>query len=335
MIYCKKNLRRVYFSIFSIFIICSFLVLGGCTEERWSTQEKAAENTPSFEDSAYTYLQGFSALGPRPAGTQKETDAADWIAGKLTGFGYEVAYEPFSFEADGESFFSENIIAEKPGTGDGMIVLGAHYDSVETGDGADDNASGVALLLAAAEKFEKTDTPQTLRFVFFGAEEAGFFGSSAHVEGMSEEELESTVCMMNFDSLIAGDIPYVYGNTGENGKYRGRALTLAKEKGLALVTQPGKNKEFPAGTTGDFSDHAPFKEAGIPYVYFESTNWDLGAMDGYTQTDMSLGVDGEIWHTEFDDLAYLEETFPGRAKERLATFFEVTCALLEEDLIKL
>ena len=57
-------------------------------------------------------------------------------------------------------------------------------------------------------------------------------------------------------------------------------IARASENGQELQTQPGENPEFPAGTTCDCSDHAPFAEAGIQYIYFEPTNWSLGNKDG-------------------------------------------------------
>ena len=82
--------------------------------------------------------------------------------------------------------------------------------------------------------------------------------------------------------------------------------------------------DYPAGTTGLWSDHAPFVEQGIPFGYFEATNWELGDLDGYTQTEL----DGEIWHTEKDTISYIEENYPGRMKDHLSTFSKVLSDLL-------
>jgi len=134
--------------------------------------------------------------------------------------------------------------------------------------------------------------------------------------------------MVNLDSLIAGDMAYVYGDEGEAGIIRDWTLEYAKNHNLVLQTQPGDNPEYPAGTTGDFSDHAPFKALGISYTYFESTNWALGDMDGYTQVSQEYGVNGEIWHTPFDSLEYIDQTFPGRVQERLNLFVLLLQAIL-------
>jgi hypothetical protein len=107
-------------------------------------------------------------------------------------------------------------------------------------------------------------------------------------------------------------------------------LNFAQEHDLPLQTQSGENPEYPAGTTGDWSDHAPFKAAGIPYAYLEATNWTLGEKDGYTQVSTEYGEDGEIWHTEYDTLEYINSTFPGRIQERLSVFVTVLEAILTQ-----
>jgi len=74
-----------------------------------------------------------------------------------------------------------NVFAEKPGTDNqaGAILLAAHYDTVLNSPGADDNATGVAVLLEIARLFNSVSTPRTLQLAFFDKEEAGLLGSRA------------------------------------------------------------------------------------------------------------------------------------------------------------
>lgn len=321
----KKHFMKLNLFLVLMIILLAF---GGCAQK--STDEVAPGSL------AETYLSDFVTLGARVAGTDAEVAAADWITSTLTEIGYIVTREPFTYtDETGVQYHSQNIIAVKEGATSTQVVVGGHYDSKDIGTGADDNGSAVAVMLETAKVLQSVETPQTIKFIFFGAEEVDRIGSFYHVENILDEELNNTILMVNFDSLIAGDISYVYGDAGENGKFRDRILALAKADKLDLVTQPGDNPDYPAGTTGDWSDHAAFMEKGIPYVYFESTNWALGAKDGYTQVDPKYGVEGEIWHTEFDDLAYLEENFPGRTAEKLSTFSQVLQEFLLEDLSKL
>jgi alkaline phosphatase isozyme conversion protein len=263
-------------------------------------------------------------IGPRVAGSANETEAARYIETVLRDAGYAPLIQPFTFSAVitdvGVTLESANVLATKAGLSTQEIIVGAHYDSVEVGRGADDNASGVAVMLEVATRLKDVQTPYTIKFVAFGAEELDRQGSRYYAGEMTAADVDNTVAMINLDSLIAGDMTYVYGDAGEKGFLRDWLLDMAHKEGLDLRTQTGENPIYPAGTTGDWSDHAPFQTRGVPYAYFEATNWGLGARDGYTQVDERLGVGGEIWHTKYDNLAYIDETFPGRVDQHLELF---------------
>jgi Zn-dependent M28 family amino/carboxypeptidase len=185
-------------------------------------------------------------------------------------------------------------------------------------------------LLEAAERVKDIATPYTLRFITFGSEEEGEKGSTYYVSQMSKEDIARTAAMVNLDSLTAGDFTYIYGTRGQAGSVRDWTLNKARSRGLNLITQPGLNPQYPAGTTGDFSDHAPFRLAGIQYAYLEATNWNLEDKDGYTQVDLKLGEKGQIWHTRFDTLDYLDRTFPGRVDAHLNLFATLLVDILTE-----
>lgn len=219
-----------------------------------------------------------------------------------------------------------NVVATKPSLSDKVVIVGAHYDSVTRGGsvGADDNASGVGIMLEAAEILADMNTPYTIKFIAFAAEERGLLGSREYVANMSQEDKDNTVAMINLDSCIGGDFAYVYGGEGDSSWVREKALELAIALGLELRTNPGLNPDYPTGTAGDWSDHAYFRRAGIPYAYFEATNWEIGDKDGYDQTVRF----GPIMHTGRDNLDFIEREFPGRVEERLNTFVNVLTNLL-------
>ena len=273
-------------------------------------------------------------IGGRLAGSANARRAAEYIESVLTALGYAATRQTFIFTPEdrdrGNRLESVNIIAVKRGQTAREIIVGAHFDSEVLGRGAGDNASGVAVMLEAAAAIQGTRTPYTVRFVAFGAEEQGFGGSRYFVSQMTPEAIGNTVAMINLDSVIAGDRAYVYGDAGQAGVLRDWLLGKARDEGLPLQTQTGENPQYPSGTTGDFSDHVPFREAGVPYTYFESTNWSLGDVDGYTEVDPQWGEGGEIWHTRFDTLDYLDETFPGRIDARLALFSRMLYRALTE-----
>ena len=157
----------------------------------------------------------------------------------------------------GNAVPSRNVIAELPGSGDGVIVMGAHYDTVPDSVGASDNSSGVAALLAVAERLGDRTFPYTLRFVAFGSEETGLHGSEHYVDTLSPEELENIRLMINLDSIGSGDRLVVSGDRWAVSHVR----EAAEREGIALdVSARG----------GGGSDHANFRQAWVPVVFFLS-----------------------------------------------------------------
>lgn len=268
-------------------------------------------------------------IGSRTAGSPNEQSAAAYIESAFREAGYDPLIQRF-FLFGGSGAESANVVATKMGQSRREIIVGAHYDSQRRGPGADDNASGVGVLLEVASALKDVPVPYSLRFVAFGAEERGIRGARYFVSTMDQAAIRNTVAMINLDSVTAGDVPYVYGSEGAAGRIRDWAIARAAALDFDLRTQDGSNPEYPAGTTCACSDHAPFEEAGIQYAYFESTNWALGDKDGYTQVDPAYGERGYIWHTPFDTLEYLRMTFPGRVEERLALFSRMLYAILTE-----
>jgi len=287
-----------------------------------------AEDPGYFAYQTMLYLS--SDIGSRVAGSEAEARAADYIAQQFGSLGLTAEKQPFSYapEDGGEPVRSANVVATLPGKSSRVLYVGAHYDSVRLGRGADDNASGIGVMLEAAKAVRqaKEQAPYTIKFIAFGAEEDGLAGSREYVAGMSPEEIDGAVAMINLDSLAVGDRMYVYGNHGTDGFVRELGLAIADRLKLNVGTQTGLHPVYPAGTTIDASDHVAFKYAGIPYGYLEATNWTLGAKDGYTQTEK----DGEVWHTEKDTLDYVAANYPGRIEERLRTFTMLLTRMLLE-----
>ncbi|HTX89953.1 MAG TPA: M20/M25/M40 family metallo-hydrolase [Anaerolineales bacterium] len=298
------------------------------TNPAGATQPPVGTPAASYSAAARAYIQALTAIGPRIAGTDAEAQAAEYIADALNGMGYSAETKHFSGkDVSGNQLDSANVVAVKPGKSPRVIVVGAHYDSVAVGKGADDNASGVAVLLEVADLLKNEATPYTIQFVAFGAEESGLVGSYAYVNQMTQADFENVVAMINMDSLIAGDVTYVYGDE-QQAALRDWTLEWAFGNGFDLQTI--HNADLTDGHGMGVSDFSAFHAAGIPYIYFEATNWDLGAKDGYTQVDPKYGVNGEIWHTADDTLEYLDATFPGRVDQHLNLYVPVLYNILTQ-----
>jgi aminopeptidase YwaD len=177
---------------------------------------------------------------------------------------------------------SQNVIAEKKGPDDAVVVLGGHYDTVAEVSGANDNASGTAVLLTIARMLEDAALPFTLRIIPFGSEELGLLGSRFYVQSLSEEELANTKAMLNFDALATGSGVEVFGDED---------ITAMVS---AIGSDIGIDVAVTRGLTGSTSDFAIFREAGVPYMMFS-------------------GDDGSRIHTELDTIEFVQPEMLGGA----------------------
>ena len=306
------------------------LISSGATEEAYyDTQEPlvqpAGEPVGENGQIARGHLEALTDIGARWSGSAEEVEAGQYIVAAFDAMGYGSEFQPFSATSeDGEAIDSANIIAVKDGDSSEVIVVGAHYDSSDEGLGTDDNGSGVAIMLEAAELVADQSTPYTIYFVAFGAEEAGLLGSDAFVSSLSASEISDIILFVNMDSVSAGDVTYIYSPENESAA-RDWAMSWAGGNGYDLQTIENVNLSQDGEATADYS---AFEQAGIPWIYFEATNWTLGDQDGYTQVDPQFGDEGAIIHTEYDDLAYLDEVFPGRVDQHLDLFVSVLYHLL-------
>ncbi|HYC72356.1 MAG TPA: M20/M25/M40 family metallo-hydrolase [Opitutaceae bacterium] len=145
-------------------------------------------------------------IGPRALGHGDSLRrAADYVAGELARDGWTVRRLPYEVRG----VVCENIEVERRGARqpDEIIVIGAHYDSIVSTPGADDNASGVAALLALAKRFraEGREPDRTLRFVAFPNEEPMYFqtrfmGSRVYARACRERG-DRIVGMLSLESI--------------------------------------------------------------------------------------------------------------------------------------
>jgi Zn-dependent M28 family amino/carboxypeptidase len=102
-----------------------------------------------------------------------------------------------------------NVLAEKTGVNDDNVVMaGAHLDSVLAGPGINDNGSGSAAILEAAEQLANFTPQNTIRFAWWGAEESGLVGSTNYVNGLSQAERDRIALYLNFDMI--GSPNYIF-----------------------------------------------------------------------------------------------------------------------------
>jgi Zn-dependent M28 family amino/carboxypeptidase len=163
------------------------------------------EEQRGLEQDLRVYVQHLAGtIGERNLFRYKQlVAAADYIGATLAGSGYEVTRH--RYEVSGTP--CENIEAEIRGKGNpgDIVLIGAHYDSVQGSPGANDNATGVAALLALANRLAKTSPSRTLRFVAFANEEPPFFqsrhmGSRVYARRCRERG-EKIVLMLSLETI--------------------------------------------------------------------------------------------------------------------------------------
>lgn len=302
------------------------------------TAEASYEN---YSEDAYSYLQYIDEnLRERIAGSDQEKLAAEYFFDQFESFGYTPVYHEFNYSISEATVNSQNLIVTKPGRSEKTIIVGAHYDSVDTA-GVDDNGSGVSVVLETAKRMNNVETPYTVKFILFGAEEDGLFGSQAYVESMTEEDIANTLCMINIDSVFAGTYRYIYSGTVIEDEivlswpfYQ--AMAISDEFGLNMRSNDTPlNYDYPSPTTGDWSDHQSFRDVNIPYLFFEAVNWELLDDPEYPEYGSSGAYEtetGEVMHVNGrDDLTFIETEWGTRGKDTVRAY----CILLHELLLRI
>jgi hypothetical protein len=184
-----------------------------------------------------------------------------------------------------------NVVAERVGTDKqaGTILVGAHYDSVFQSPGADDNASGVAVVLEVARLLGEA-TPRTLKLVLFDKEEAGLLGSKAFAAKKTHlKDLQGAIVMdmVSYACYTPGCQKYPTGLPITPPSDKGDFLAVVGDtEHLPLLNSFGQNvrsPQLPAVLTVPIplkglltpdtlrSDHAPFWYQGVGAVLVTDT----------------------------------------------------------------
>jgi len=256
-----------------------------------------APGTPGSEKARAYILSRFAQIGLSPIG--------------------ETFEQPFSFaKRDGTAVKGINLIARIKGTDAGgkAMVVSAHYDHLGVRDGqiyngADDNASGVAGLLAVAEAFKEKTPKHDVIFAVVDAEEGGLRGARAFVAN-PPVPLETIALNVNFDMLSknAKNELYVAGTAPFPG-LKPILVKVATTAKVSLKLGHDTDADGKENNWSNQSDHYAFGEKGVPWVYF--------------------GVeDHPEYHKPTDDFATVPQDF---FKRSVATVVRASLAL-ERDL---
>jgi len=264
-----------------ISLLVLFISLLGCKQD-YKPENKIKEDVTFLADDK---LEG------RQTGTEGEKAAADYLTkrfkeldlqpkgteGYLQAFSFTPKTNPhdevkFTSVAEDSSVVGTNVIGFIDNKADNTIVIGAHYDHLGYGgegslfrdeekaihNGADDNASGVALMLNLAGKLKNTNTSNNYLFMAFSGEEMGLLGSNYFTKNTTIDASKINY-MINMDMvgrMKADSTLAVYG-VGTSPMFK-QTLTANNDSFKLVENESGVGP----------SDHTSFYLIDIPVLHF-------------------------------------------------------------------
>lgn len=239
-----------------------------------SISEAVQRINPEDQREWLTYLAS-PALDGRVPKTDGFRKAVEYIEAKCASWGIKTERQSIPNR-------DYNLLAYIPGVGldqDEIVVVGAHLDHLGSGKlGADDNGSGSTAVMSVAYALSLLPPgPRTVVFQWYTAEESGLIGSAHYVNNPTfpkgSPSIRKHVAMINLDMV---------------GRLSGRAVdeSIEQEEQTAefarYITQLDSRYTFANDityTSGNRSDHARFRSAGVPAVWmFTGTHSDYHAV---------------------------------------------------------
>ncbi|MEU9310006.1 M28 family metallopeptidase [Streptomyces sp. NPDC048256] len=270
----------------------------------------AAPDIPVANVKAHlTQLQSIATAngGNRAHGRTGYKASLDYVKAKLDAAGYTTTIQQFT--SSGRTGY--NLVADWPGGDTGQVLMaGSHLDSVSAGAGINDNGSGSAAVLETALAVSRAGYHPTkhLRFAWWGAEELGMVGSRYYVNNLSSANRARISGYLNFDMIGSPNPGYfVYDDDPAIEKTFKDYFT-----GLGVPTE--------IETEGDGrSDHAPFKNAGVPVGgLFSGADYLKTAAQAAKWGGTAGRAFDRCYHSSCDTTANINDTALDRNADALA-----------------
>lgn len=278
----------------------AYVVVAGRAEERRiaTPLPSAAAAAPAAVDSAVLLSDVRTLAAPEFAGRRTGTEGSlkaqaflqsrfEALGLKRFGAGYA---QPFSFThhsikaifTPGRPFKTEypsavNYIGYLAGSAlpERVLVVSAHYDHLGLKDGqlylgADDNASGVAAMLAVAAWFKAHPPRHTIVFAAFDGEELGKQGARAFLAALPFPKAQLAF-NLNLDMVSRNDNNEIFAAGTSHTPSLAPLVAQAAARHAVKVKLGHDRSQLVAGTVEnwtDSSDHGPFHDAGVPFLYF-------------------------------------------------------------------
>jgi Iap family predicted aminopeptidase len=237
-------------------------------------------------------LKALTAFPTRWSQSPTLVQARDFIKQQFIGFGYDASRVRLVEYKLPDGTVGHSVICAPERMDQGFVLIGAHYDAISetprvSAPGADDDGSGIAVVLEMARIFAGTGLKRGVMFAAFGGEEQGLFGSHA-VANLAAGERWAIDVMLNLDMVGHVDparptnivVEYDQGNVDP------RNDAAAKAFGLQMAQLAADYTSMTVEHTDIWSsDYMPFEAKGFPCI---------GLYDG--------GADAPFYHTTHDTM---------------------------------
>ncbi len=251
-----------------------------------------ADQTGGFDGAkAYEHVTKLVSFGPRPPASDGLRRSQEYIIAQLTAAGCQVDQDDFHASTPKGSIAMKNIIAKAPGTGQGIILLLTHYDtlsSVENFVGAEDSASSTGMMLEMARLLCAKKGPNAVWMAFLDGEEAfvNWDQDDDHTYGSRELAARMAVSgdLKRIKALLLADMI---------GQYNLKILRQSdapkwlNDLVWKKAAQLGYKDIFVSEETTTSDDHDPFLARGVPAL-------DIIDLNDY--------ISAGYWHTPQDTL---------------------------------
>ena len=264
----------------------------------------------------------------RAVGSPGGIASAEYITNIIKNLGLQPTIQEFKNQ-DGK--LGKNIIIEIKGESNKVSMIGAHYDSVESGPGINDNATGTSILLEILNKIQKNKIvpKNTLRFAFWDAEETGVAGSKFYVSQLKTSDFQNIAHYINID-MVGTKNPTLLILDGDGSSWEKQekdllaTATTEEEKKSRKDMIAVLKKAYPPQVKGAdelekiFADYLTSKKIPFSDDYLLSNNTDvfgfLGKVPtfGIVMTNEQTLDNGELlfapcYHQKCDDIKNVDK----------------------------
>ena len=287
-----------------------------------STTVSATQTLNFSGDKAYTHIQSQMAFGNRIPNTTAHQNCVSYIVSTLTSLGLSVTYQNFTGaqgEGAGVPFINIIGVLKANQTAQKRVLLAAHYDTRPFSDhdingdpktpdyahpvpGANDGASGVAILLEMARAMKPYNRTRDIYFIFLDGEDFGtdlqssmLYGSRYYASKMTQSEISATDYFILFD-MVGDKNLTIYREQNSDISLQDKIFSKAASLG---ITQFINNTRYQIN-----DDHIPFRDHGVKVVDLIDFDYENATVN--------------YWHTPMDTLdkvSTLSLSATGRAVE--------------------